>query len=454
MKTINIPENVLRVIELLETADHAAYVVGGCVRDALLGREPNDWDITTSARPEQTKAIMARAGLQTADTGIKYGTVTVLVDGEPFETTTFRSDGPYSDGRHPDTVELLDAIDGDLARRDFTVNALAYNPRTGIVDLFGGQEDLQRGVLRCVGDAHERFAEDALRIMRALRFAAQLGFSIEEDTAAAVHADARLLQQVSAERIFAELSKLVTAPHMREVMLDYADVLAVVLPEIEPSIGFDQHNTHHCYTVWEHCVRACEYAAPDDLTMRYAALFHDIGKPACFFMGDDGQGHFYGHREVSADLFAGISKRLKFPRKLAQRVEVLVRYHDANPPTTAKGMRRWALEFGADTVRQIFEIHRCDVSALTPQIVEASFADIDAMEAFFEESIAEVHITGKHDLAVSGRDLLELGIPQGPDVGCVLDALLAAVVDGELENERGALLARAQQLVSTDAGQV
>lgn len=437
----------MHIIDLLEAAGHSACVVGGCVRDALLGRAPHDWDITTSASPEQTKAVMARAGLQTADTGIKYGTVTVLVDGEPFETTTFRSDGSYSDGRHPDSVELLDAIDGDLARRDFTVNALAYNPRTGIVDLFGGQEDLQRGVLRCVGDAHARFSEDALRIMRALRFAAQLGFSIEGNTAAAVHADAGLLQRVSAERIFAELSKLVAAPHMRAVMLDYADVLAVVLPEIEASIGFEQHNTHHCYTVWEHCVRACEYAAPNDPTMRYAALFHDIGKPACFFMGDDGQGHFYGHREVSADLFAGIAKRLKFPRKLAQQVEVLVRYHDANPPTTAKGMRRWALEFGADTVRQIFQIHRCDVSALAPHIVEPAFADINAMEAFFEESIAEVHVTGTRDLAVNGRDLLELGVPQGPDVGRVLSALLAAVVDGELENERGALLARAQELV-------
>lgn len=446
MKTILIPERAQRIIDLLEAAGHSAYVVGGCVRDALLGRAPNDWDITTSARPAQVKDVMAAAGLPTVDTGIAYGTVTVLVDGEPFETTTFRSDGTYSDGRHPDEVRLLDAIDGDLARRDFTVNALAYNPHVGLVDLFGGQADLAAGILRCVGEPSARFGEDALRILRGLRFAAQLGFTLEEGTAAAIHADRALLSQVSAERIAAELAKLVRAPHMVSVLLDYADVIAAVLPEIEPSIGFDQHNVHHCYTVWEHCVRAASAAPADDLVLRYAALFHDIGKPACFFRGDDGQGHFYGHRDVSADLFACIAKRLKLPRKLASQVEVLVRYHDANPPTTAKGMRHWALKFGPDTVRQIFQIHRCDVSALSPEEVAPALGNIDAMEAFFEESIAEVRVFGKRDLAVNGRDLLELGIPQGPGIGRVLDALLEAVVDGELPNERAALLECAREL--------
>ena len=444
-RAIEVPDAALHVIGLLEAAGKRAYVVGGCVRDALLGRAMNDWDITTSARPDEVKAIMAAAGIKTADTGIKYGTVTVLADGQAFETTTFRSDGAYSDGRHPDSVELLGSIEGDLARRDFTVNAMAYNPREGIVDLHGGMEDLKAGILRCVGDAHTRFAEDALRIMRGLRFSAQLGFAIEKGTAEAIHADAGLLGRVSAERIAAELSKLVCAPYMGKVLLEFSDVVSTVLPEIAPSIGFDQRNRHHCYTVWEHCVHTSEHAAPEDLTMRYAALFHDIGKPACFFMGDDGQGHFYGHRTVSSDLFARIAKRLKLPRKLADQVELLVRYHDANLPTTAKGMRHWALKFGRDTVRQIFELHRCDVSALAPDIVHEALANIDAAQAFFEDAISEVQVSSTRDLAVNGRDLLGLGLPEGPAIGKALGALLEAVVDGELENEPQALLAYASE---------
>ena len=364
--------------------------------------------------------------------------------GEPraFETTTYRADGPYSDGRHPVSVELLRDITGDLSRRDFTVNAMAWSPVRGLVDCHGGMRDLDAGVLRCVGDPHERFGEDALRIMRGVRFAAQLGFDVDERTADALHADAALLDQVSAERIYVELRKLVCAPYARNILIDYADVIATVAPEIAPSIGFDQHNSHHAYDVWEHCVRACCHAPETDVAMRFAALFHDIGKPASYFLGDDGVGHFHGHREVSADLFHALARRLKFPRALAGEVETLVRYHDAKVPTTPAGWRRWAVKFGPDTVRRILDLHRHDISALAPAEVESGMRAVDEHVADFEAAIADVHVFGIEDLAIDGRDVMAAGVEQGPAVGETLRALLDAVVAGEVENDRESLLAR------------
>lgn len=444
---IDIPSRAQAVIDALEAGGYEAYVVGGCVRDALLGRVPADWDITTSARPEQTKDAAAAAGFMTADTGIKHGTVTVIVDHEPFEVTTFRGDGTYSDGRHPDDVEFLDNLAGDLARRDFTVNAMAYNARTGVVDEFGGRADLAAGTLRAVGDARTRFTEDALRIMRAVRFSAQLGSGIEPQTAVALHECKGLLERISVERIAVELQKLACAQHCVEPLLEYADVLAFVIPEIEPCIGFEQHNPYHCYDVWEHCVRACDAAPAQSVELRLAALFHDIGKPATFFVGEDDFCHFYGHRDVSADLFHAIAKRLKLPRKLAERVELLVRYHDAPLPTTSKGMRRWAVKFGPDVMRLIFQIHRADIRALAPDKVQPGLDDMDEVEAFFERAISAVHVFSTKDLAIDGRDVMDAGVPAGPQVGRALQALLDAVVDGELPNEREALLEYATRFV-------
>ncbi|MGN0059148.1 MAG: CCA tRNA nucleotidyltransferase [Coriobacteriales bacterium] len=312
MNEIEVPHKAQRIIDLLEAAGFEAFVVGGCVRDAIMGRTPNDWDITTSARPAQIERVMADAGLVTLTTGAKYGTVTVRVDHESFETTTFRADGSYSDGRHPDSVELLERVDGDLARRDFTVNAMAYNPKTGIVDLHGGQEDLSRRVLRSVGDPHTRFDEDALRILRGMRFASVLGFAIESETAAAMHADRHLLDRVSAERIWAELAKLLCGPDAVRILREYRDVIAVLIPELEPEFGFDQHNPFHAFDVWEHTLHALAAAKPDaPAPMRLGLLLHDIGKPHCLTIDENGRGHMYGHEKVGAPIARGVCKRLK-----------------------------------------------------------------------------------------------------------------------------------------------
>ena len=440
--TIEIPSAARRVLDALEAAGHEAYVVGGCVRDALSGRKPHDWDITTSARPAEVEACLAAAGIACVETGLKHGTVSAIVEHAPYEVTTFRAEGAYSDGRHPDAVSFIDDVEGDLLRRDFTVNAMAYSPARGLVDTTGGRADLAAGILRTVGRPHERFAEDALRILRALRFAAERGLSIEADTAAALHADRGLLARVAPERIEMEFRRLVCGDFVVDVLLEYADVVAVFIPQIGPCIGFDQRNPHHVYTVWEHMVRAASFAPPQPV-MRYAVLFHDIGKPATFQMGEDGYGHFYGHREAGAEIFHELARALRIPRREAKLVELLVRYHDANLPTTRKGLRRWIVRFGEETMRRILAVHRCDIRALNPAEVDGALANMDAYDAFFAEVLAGMQVFGLGDLAVDGRALMDAGVPQGPQVGAALRTCLQGVVDGEVPNERAALLAYA-----------
>ncbi len=449
--SIEIPRPARRVLDALEAGGHEAYVVGGCVRDALAGLEPHDWDITTSARPDEVEACLAAAGIPVVETGLQHGTVSAIVDHEPYEVTTFRAEGAYSDGRHPDAVSFIDDVEGDLLRRDFTVNAMAYSPARGLVDTTGGREDLAAGILRTVGRPHARFAEDALRILRALRFAACRGFSIEHEMAAALHADRGLLSQVAPERIEMEFRRLICGDFIVDTLLEYADVVAVFIPQMEPCIGFDQRNPHHVYTVWEHMVRAASCAPPEPV-MRYAVLFHDIGKPATFRMGEDGCGHFYDHREVGAEIFHELARGLRLPRREAHLAELLVRYHDANLPTTRRGLRRWIVRFGEETMRRILAIHRCDIRALNPAEADGALANMDAYEAFFAETLAGMQVFGLHDLAVDGRDLMDVGLSEGPRLGEVLRACLQAVVDGEVDNERAALLAYAKGLGGSSEG--
>lgn len=435
------PQEVRSLLARLESAGYEGWAVGGCVRDTLRGAVPSDWDVTTDARPER---VMALFGERVIPTGLKHGTVTVCAGETHVEVTTFRRDGTYSDHRRPDAVQFSSSLEEDLARRDLTVNAMAMDLRGHICDPFGGQEDLSRRVLRCVGDPLRRLDEDALRIMRTLRFAAMLGFAIEPDTSAALHRRAPLLADIAAERILVEMNKLLTGEYMASVLLAYPDVLGVFLPELLPCVGFDQRNVHHCYDVWTHSVYAASAIAPDAV-LRWAMLLHDIGKPGCFTVDEHGTGHFYGHPARSAELAEAICRRLRMDKKSAQRIVTLVRWHDRDIPRTEKAVARAARQLGEDTLRQLLAVKRADNRAQSP-LCRGRAADIDRAEAILDDLLARQSCFSLRDLAVRGNDLTALGL-RGPAVGEALQKLLDAVMDGSVPNERPALLALAQKLI-------
>ena len=435
------PQEVRSLLARLESAGYQGWAVGGCVRDTLRGAVPSDWDVTTDARPER---VMALFGERAIPTGLKHGTVTVCAGETHVEVTTFRRDGTYSDHRRPDAVQFSSSLEEDLARRDLTVNAMAMDLRGYICDPFGGQEDLSRRVLRCVGDPLRRLDEDALRIMRTLRFAAVLGFAIEPDTSAALHRRAPLLADIAAERILVEMNKLLTGEYMASVLLAYPDVLGVFLPELLPCVGFDQRNVHHCYDVWTHSVYAASAIAPDAV-LRWAMLLHDIGKPDCFTVDEHGTGHFYGHPARSAELAEAICRRLRMDKKSAQRIVTLVRWHDRDIPRTEKAVARAARQLGEDTLRQLLAVKRADNRAQSP-LCRGRAADIDRAEAILDDLLARQSCFSLRELAVRGNDLTALGL-RGPAVGEALQKLLDAVMDGSVPNERSALLALAQKLI-------
>ena len=435
------PQEVRSLLARLESAGYQGWAVGGCVRDTLRGAVPSDWDVTTDARPER---VMALFGERAIPTGLKHGTVTVCAGETHVEVTTFRRDGTYSDHRRPDAVQFSSSLEEDLARRDLTVNAMAMDLRGHICDPFGGQEDLSRRVLRCVGDPLRRLDEDALRIMRTLRFAAVLGFAIEPDTSAALHRRAPLLADIAAERILVEMNKLLTGEHMASVLLAYPDVLGVFLPELLPCVGFDQRNVHHCYDVWTHSVYAASAIAPDAV-LRWAMLLHDIGKPDCFTVDEHGTGHFYGHPARSAELAEAICRRLRMDKKSAQRIVTLVRWHDRDIPWTEKAVARAARQLGEDSLRQLLAVKRADNRAQSP-LCRGRAADIDRAEAILDDLLARQSCFSLRELAVRGNDLTALGL-RGPAVGEALQKLLDAVMDGSVPNDRPALLAQAQKLI-------
>lgn len=432
MSAPRLPEDIAGLIARLGGQGFPAYAVGGCVRDALLGRTPHDWDVCTAARPEQVKAALPE--LRTLDTGLRHGTVTVLLPGGPVEVTTFRRDGGYSDHRRPDAVAFTGDLCADLRRRDFTINAMAWDGAR-LVDPCGGREDLARGVLRAVGDPAARFGEDALRILRALRFAAVYGFAVEEETARALTAARGDLRFVAAERVRAELWKLLPggcAPVLRA----FAPVFAVVLPELAPMFGFDQRNRHHIYDVWEHTLHALA-AAPADPLLRLALLLHDCGKPACFSLDAAGQGHFYGHAEKSAALADGALRRLRFDNGVRERAVRLIALHDHDLPPTEKGVRRWLLRLPPADLRLLIALKRADNAAQSPRYARA--AEWDAAERILDGVLERGACRSLAGLAVRGDDLLARGL-RGPEVGAALRFLLDAVAGGA-ENEKGALLA-------------
>lgn len=434
--SVYLPEHIVSILTSLHDAGFSAHAVGGCVRDSLLGKTPHDWDIATAARPEEVKRVFADR--RVLDTGLRHGTVTLLTEGGPAEVTTYRIDGSYSDHRRPDSVDFTDELVEDLARRDFTVNAMAFDGQR-LTDPFGGRNDLAARLLRAVGDADRRFEEDALRILRALRFSAQLGFSVEEKTAAALLRKRGLLANVSAERVRVELWTLLSgdcAPVIRE----FTPVISEILPETATMIGFDQRNRHHVYDVWEHTLHALEHS-PCDPLLRLALLLHDCGKPASFSMGNDRQGHFYGHAAKSAALADDALRRLRFDNVTRERVVRLIALHDHDLPPTEKGVRRWLSRLSPEELRLLIALKRADNAAQSPLYSRA--AALDQALSVMEDIIRRGECVSLSQLAVRGEDIMALGW-RGPEVGDRLRELLEAVLSGA-PNERESLLARVKR---------
>ena len=443
--TMDMPKNVDTAINLLQSAGFEAYAVGGCVRDSLLGKTPNDWDITTSAKPEDMKSVFA--DFHCIDTGIKHGTVTVVIDGEPLEITTFRLDGEYEDNRHPKSVTFTSNLGADLGRRDFTVNAMAYSKMTGTVDLFGGHNDLKNGIIRCVGDPDRRFNEDALRILRALRFASALDFEIEEKTAQSLLKNRALLGNISEERIAKELLKLVCGKGAKRILTDFAPVLFEILPELQPMYKNSHDNPHHCYDIYEHTLIAVESIDPEP-TLRFAMLLHDCGKPAVKKFDENGVAHFYGHQRISAEISAQILARLKVSNKFRDEILFLVSNHDRwELYENTEKMPRYLSKFGLDGVLKLLKVMRADVLAQSPEYRYRLDQIADA-EEIAKNLAAQKPCLSLSELQINGRTLMDIGIPQGRKLGAVLAQLLDEVIDGVTKNTQEALTTRAREIYS------
>ena len=433
----NIPDGARHILQTLNGAGHEAYLVGGCVRDLLRGVEPQDWDICTSARPEETERCFA--GRRIVETGLKHGTVTVLVEGEPYEITTYRTEGPYSDSRRPDYVRFVPDLEEDLARRDFTMNAIAMNLEADLRDPFGGAKDISSGLIRCVGEPDRRFQEDGLRVMRALRFAAVFGYAVEGRTAQAVHENRAVLDRVAAERINAELRRLLVGKGAGDVLRQYPDVFCQFWPQLGPLVALEQNNPWHCWGGWEHTIRALE-AAPADVTLRLAMLLHDIGKPACKSTDEAGIDHFCGHSAVGAQLADRMLRALKFDNRTRERVALLVERHDVQIPDREHSIRKWLGRLGPEAFFQLLEVKRADGMGQDLEKVQRRLDELDEIGAKAEQILAERQCLTLKDLVVDGRDVIAAGVEPGPEVGRILDGALGQVLNGEAPNERSALL--------------
>ena len=437
-RTIQLPEKVGRIIGTLQEHGYEAYAVGGCIRDSILGREPEDWDITTSAMPEETKALFDK----TFDTGIQHGTITVLLEKEGFEVTTYRIDGKYEDSRHPKEVTFTRNLREDLLRRDFTINAMAYNETDGLVDIFGGLEDLEAGMIRCVGTAKERFKEDALRILRGVRFAAQLGFDIEEDTRQGMKELAWTLQNISAERIQVELVKMITSK--RPEMLREAYELGmtrIVLPEFDQLMTTGQETPHHMYSVGEHTLHAMKNIRADKI-LRLAMLLHDMGKPALKTVDEAGVAHFKKHALESERIAENVLRRLKFDNDTIRKVTRLVRYHDLRMPATAKSVRRAMNQIGEELFPYYMEVRRADVLAQSMYQREEKIENLDQIEELYHQIVEDGDCVSLKDLAVTGRDLIASGMKPGKKIGEKLEELLKLVIEDPKLNTKEELLKR------------
>lgn len=441
---IKMPGKVNKIIGVLQEAGFEAYAVGGCIRDSLLGRTPNDWDITTSAKPMEVKALFSH----TIDTGIQHGTVTILLDREGFEVTTYRIDGEYEDGRHPKEVSFTGSLEEDLKRRDFTINALAYNETAGLIDIFEGQKDLKDGIIRCVGNAEERFTEDALRMLRAIRFSAQLGYRIEENTLTAIHKLSGNLEKISAERIQTELLKLMVSPHPDYLRTAYeCGVTKVFFPEFDLAMETPQNHPHHCYNVGEHILHSL-LEVPADKVLRLTMLLHDIAKPQCLTVDEKGITHFHGHEEMGAEMSRVILRRLRMDNDTTDKVCRLVRFHDYGNGVAPdrRIVRRAVNKIGEDLFDDFILVKKADLLAQSMYLREEKLSNLAEWDACYREIREAEECVSLRTLAVNGRDLIAAGLQPGRELGDILKQLLDEVLETPEKNEKDYLISRAKEL--------
>lgn len=438
---IKLPEAVLEIFSVIKEYGTEAYIVGGCVRDSIMGRNPHDWDICTPVLAPELQVLFEEKGYKVVPTGLQHGTVTVVIDGEGYEITQFRRDGNYTDGRHPDNVEFTSDLSEDLERRDFTINAMAYNPMTGLIDPFDGMRDIRNRRIVCVGSARERFKEDALRILRAIRFAAQLDFSIASDTSFEILMQYKNLENISIERINSEFVKIVTTAKLGEELARYGNVFWLFIPELKNMFEFPQNNPYHCYDVWYHTLAVINNCGSEDLITRLSVIFHDIGKPYCYQDDEEGVRHFKGHGRVSADMTDSIMRRLRFDNDTREKVVELIYYHDTTFEVGTKYVKRWLNKIGEKQFRRLLELRKADIKAQNPNYMEERLEKITDIENILENILIGRQCFTIGDLAINGNDVMRtMRINEGKDVGYWLNEILNRVMDGALKNDRNELV--------------
>lgn len=445
----NLPENTEFIINTLSEHGYKAYIVGGCVRDLIMDIPPHDWDICTNALPDDIINIFK--DFRTVQSGIKHGTVGIVIENLLYEITTFRSETGYSDNRHPDCVHFEKNIESDLSRRDFTVNAIAYNHKDGLTDLYNGYDDIQRKIIKAVGNPDTRFSEDALRILRALRFASVLGFEIESNTAESIHRNKNLLKNIACERIWSEFTKLLSGKNAHIITAEYCDVIGVFIPELYAEKNFKQHNPHHCYDVLQHTLSALSFA-DDNIYLRLAVLFHDIAKPCTFTKDENNIGHFYGHAAKGSHITFDVLQRLKADSETQNVVSELVRHHDRIIEPTEKAVKRAVYRTGS---YQMFELllrlKECDVKAQSPEYISERLSEIEKVREIYESiKNKSTLVISVKDLQINGNDIISMGVPQGKNVGIILKKLLYMVLDNSLENNHHMLIEAAYDIINTE----
>ena len=437
MAKIDIPSGARVILRQLRKAGYDAYIVGGCVRDSLIGKQPNDWDICTSATPREMMQVLSEH--RTIATGLHHGTITVVVNEQPYEVTTFRVDGAYSDSRHPDSVRFVRDINEDLARRDFTINAMAYNETAGLIDPFHGAKDLKKGVIACVGNPDARFEEDALRVLRALRFASTYGFQIAPETSKALRRYKNNLNQIAKERIQTELSKLLMGSDPLTVLTKYRDVLGTIIPEFSPCMDFCQNNQYHKFNVYDHIIHSVAYDNTRDMIIRLALFFHDIGKPYCCTDSETGR-RFYGHALISSEITDAVMKRLRFDNKTKDAVRDLVFHHDAIITNSPKTIKRWLNKIGYEQFCRLMYVKKADILAQRENIADPRLMECDEILKTAKTILDAQECFQLSDLAVDGQDIMRLtGARQGKSIGEWLRKILNAVMAGEVENTKEAI---------------